>query len=426
MSILHEINQKCKESYTKHLYGNDYDGYVQAIQILDGSPVFVKSVNKNIADIFQLLDGKKDVFITPNTFYKPERKNQNIRHFRALYIDLDIKDKYSKQEAVYELYILSENEQIPKPTMIIDSGRGIHTYWRIENAPMQAAFTWQELEDYLYNQLKHLGADIQATSAANVLRMPGTINSRNEQLCKVLFVNDNTYSMRDLKDKFIHKPKKDKPGKSKKSGKVKNLFNSYSLHYARAADIKTLCRLRGYNVTGYRNALLHCYSYWKGITIREDQELLNMATQLNESFTEPLRQSEVNSIVKSVSKAVEKFIDYEQGLRSGQRKRVTKGMRDKGGYWYTNETLINMLGISKEEELHMKTIIGKEEKYRRKNKKRNDKRRNEAGYTARQQATRDRHNVITKLRQEGLTQSAIAKELSISQQAVSLHLKRYK
>ena len=30
-------------------------------------------------------------------------------------------------------------------------------------------------------------------------------------------------------------------------------FNSYSLHMERANDLETLCRLREYNMTGYRN-----------------------------------------------------------------------------------------------------------------------------------------------------------------------------
>ena len=44
-------------------------------------------------------------------------------------------------------------------------------------------------------------------------------------------------------------------------------------------------------------------------------------------------------------------------------------MRDKEGYWYKNETLIDRLGITSKEQKHMKTIIGLDEKYDRKNKK---------------------------------------------------------
>lgn len=58
-----------------------------------------------------------------------------------------------------------------------------------------------------------------------------------------------------------------------------------------------------------------------------------------------LKDTEVNAILRSIPKAIEKFIEYEQGMRSGEIKRVSKGMRDKGGYWYKNETLIDMFSI---------------------------------------------------------------------------------
>ena len=60
-------------------------------------------------------------------------------------------------------------------------------------------------------------------------------------------------------------------------------------------------------------------------------------------------------------------------------------MRDKEGYWYKNETLIDKLGITKKEQKHMKTIIGLDEKYDRNNERRRAKRRNEEGLTKKQQ-----------------------------------------
>ena len=60
-------------------------------------------------------------------------------------------------------------------------------------------------------------------------------------------------------------------------------------------------------------------------------------------------------------------------------------MRDKDGYWYKNETLIDRLGITKSEQKHMKTIIGIDEKYDRNNERRRNKRRNEEGLTKREE-----------------------------------------
>ena len=141
--------------------------------------------------------------------------------------------------------------------------------------------------------------------------------------------------------------------------------------------------------------------------------------EFNNAFTEPLKETEVQAVLRCIPKAIDKFIAYEQGLRSGERKRVSKGMRDKEGYWYKNETLIDRLGITSKEQKHMKTIIGLDEKYDRKNEKRRVGRRNEEGLTKREQDKKDRIEKIKVLLSKGLNQSKIAQELGISRQAVS-------
>lgn len=411
--------------YIKHLYSDDLEGYIQVMQLRNNQALKIFNTDiKGVVDIVQEQQGQEDTFITPNSFYIPERSNANIRHFRALYIDLDLKN-HGKQEAFYEIYLKAAKGDIPKPSMIVDSGRGLHCYWRIEHAPKQAVYTWQELQDYLYSQLKPLGADLRATDAARVLRLPSTINSKNNAICEVLEVNDFKYSMYELRKKYLNFKKKDKPSTNPKGkGKVKHFFNSYTLHLARAKDIETLIRLRDYNITGYRNSFLHCYVYWTGIYTRDHNELLGIAETLNNSLREPLNANEVKAIVRSTDKAIAKFIEYEQGLRSGQVKRVSKRMRDKGGYWYTNETLIEMLDITEQEQRHLKTIVGKQEKYRRNNERRRQERRNEQGLTLREQQKQDTMKAINELREQGLTLQEIANKLNITIDGVKYHLYR--
>lgn len=407
--------------YTRHLYSDDLEGYIQVMRL--NSREVIKIYNTELSGIRAVVQeqrGQQDTFISPNSFFIPKRGNNNIRHYRALYIDLDLKE-YSKTEAVYQIYILIGQGAIPEPTMIVDSGRGIHCYWRIDHAPVQAKYTWQELEDYLYKQLKYLGADLGATDGARVLRLPGTINSRNNEPCKIIRCNNRKYSMYELREKYLHyKPKKEykpRPKQSRPRGKVKPLFNSYTLHIARARDMETLCLLRQYRVTGYRNKLLHCFIYWKGICIRNTEELQAVATRFNNNFTEPLTNAEVRATVKSTILAIEKFIDYEQGLRSGEDKRISKAMRERGGYWYTNERLIEMLNITEREQQHLKTIIGTKEKYRRNNLRRTP--RNDQGLTTREQSKADNVETVQELAEQGLTQVEIARKAGITQQYVS-------
>lgn len=411
--------------YVTHLYSKELDGYVQILQLRDGQAIKVLNTDiKGLVEVVKQQQGQADTYITPNTFYIPLRANENIRQFRALYIDLDL-SIHTKTTAFYEIYLKSARGEIPKPSMIVDSGRGLHCYWRIEHAPKGAAYTWQELQDYLYRQLKDLGADIKATDAARVMRLPSTVNSKNGGVCEVLEDNDVEYSMYDLRKKFLNYERKmDKPTKPKGSNKakIKPLFNSYSLHHARFQDLETLAKLRGFRLTGYRNTFIHLYSYWQGICIRNDDALYEVVDRFNRKFAAPLKDTEVRGAVRGATKAIGKFIDYEQGIRSGQDKRVSKGMRERGGYWYSNKKLIELLDITEQEQQHLKTIISTKEKRRRDSLKKYNARRNEAGLTSRQQHKQDITGKIAELRSKGLTVEAISKEVGLTIKGVEYHL----
>lgn len=416
-------------NYCTHIFDESTDGYIQLIKLSDRKAIKIYNTEyKSLRTIVEEVIGEEDIYISSNTYYKPKRSTSYIRQFRALYIDLDLKE-HPKSGTVYAIYDLVQDNKIPMPSMIVDSGRGLHLYWRIENAPYGAIQTWQELEDYLYNQLKDLGADIKATDGARVLRLPNTINSRNKAKCKVVIINgDIRYSMYDLREQYLnYKPKRgyqlqfEQTKEVKKQGTVSRLFNSYTLHLARANDIKKLCELRNYKVKGYRNFILHCYAYWEGIYTRDPEELANKVIELNNAFKPPIKANEVKAILRCVPKAIAKFIEYEQGIRSGKVKRVSKGMKDKGGYWYKNSTLIEALDITPEEQVAMETIIGMEEKYRRNNERRTP--RNEAGLTPREQAKQELIQKVKKLKAEGLKQKDIAERLSITKGTVSKYLK---
>lgn len=425
-------------AYCEHLFDETTDGYISLLEIGSealGGQKIIKVYNtqlKSLKTIVEETEGREDIYISPNTYWVRKRSVSTIRQYRSLFIDLDVEKygKHSKEETMTHIAGLVNQNKIPEPSMIADSGRGFHLYFRIKNAPKQAIQTFQELEDYLYYQLKELGADLSATDSARVLRLPGTINSRNDAICKIVRKNDNLkYSMYELRDQYLNykenkqtKIIKTQEVKTKKEFIVRNIYNSYSLHITRAEDITTLCKLRGYDVEGFRNFILHCFSYWTGIYVRDQERLLKEVAAFNETFKSSLPDSEVKGVCKSINKAIEKFIDYEQGVRSGLIKRVTQGMRDKSGYWYTNKTLIRRLQITEMEQQSMKTIIGTSEKYRRRNVNRNTSRRNDEGLTTREQAKQDRIKAVKALHANGMTQLEIAKTLGINQGTVSRHL----
>lgn len=426
------------KEFCDHLYDDSTDGYIQVLKLNDEKNKSERTIkiyntrHEGLKDIVEELHEQNDVFVAPNTMYIPRRRVENIRQFRSLFQDIDCENiGLEKAETVYLIWELYYEGKIPKPTMVTDSGRGVHLYWRIQNAPYGALNTWQELQDYIYYNLKHLGADRQATDSARVLRLPGTINSKNQVNCKVLYIDDDLeYSMYDLREQYLNYRPKSYQLQMQDTKVVENkvvsnrFFNSYSLHMQRANDLQTLCRLRHFDMKGYRNMAIHCYAYWKGIYVRDQYELEKEVIELNNAFKEPLKDTEVKAVLRCIPKAIEKFIAYEQGLRSGEKKRVSKGMRDKEGYWYKNTTLIERLGITVNEQKHMKTIIGTDEKYERNNERRRAERRNEAGLTKKQQDLQDLKMQVDNLKDEGLSLRAIAKELDISLGKVQRVLKK--
>ena len=423
MGALEKRYQFEDEDYYNHLFAKNIDGYFQAIQLKGKERV--KIITKKDNSVIELINevvNQESWYVTINSMYIPYRSVENIRQFRALYIDLDLQGTgYTKQQAIYEMYSLAVDKKIPFYTMIVDSGRGLHVYWRIEDAPKQALGTWQQLEHHLYNKLKYLGADRQATDAARVLRLPSTINVKCNELTKVIWVDEDLrYSMRDLREEYLdYKPKTYKKAtKEEKRKKVVSnaFFNSYSLHMERAEDLYSLCQARNFKVTGHRNMIIHCYAYWKGLIIQNEEDLIEVVNKLNDRFTEPLRHTEIKAIIRSVGKQVEKFIKYENELRAGVIKKKVAGKHDKVGYWYRNQTLIEILDITVEEQKGLKTIISKEEKYRRNNIKRTP--RNEIGLTNKQEKLKEEELKVKEMRSLGISMKSIGEQLGISKAKV--------
>ena len=91
-------------------------------------------------------------------------------------------------------------------------------------------------------------------------------------------------------------------------------------------------------------------------------------------------------------------------------------------YKYTNTKLIEILDITLEEQMHLKTIISGKEKYRRcadeKKAKQKAKRRNENGLTKKQQEMKDLKTEIKELKDKGNSVREIAKILGISKSKV--------
>lgn len=375
---------------------------------------FVKSWSRHI-----VIEDNVDCYATVNSTYRPGRSLENLRHITAIYSDLDIYNKgLSKEKAIKMINNKVENDRVPKPTFIIDSGRGLYVLWLIESAPgkfKNVQNLYNRVQRFIYENFKEIGADPKAIDLMRVLRVPGSINTKNNEMVKVLkYSEENKYTLRFMQDfmnevngvnwEEIKKENKEKKvvKRNKRTAKISRLFNGYTLAVSRARDLENLCVLRDKDIYGNLNSLLHVYCYQMMCIHRNLNVARYQTKELNDSLTHSLSDKQINDISQSVYKAYKR---YEKDK--------------KQGYNYRNRTLIEMLKITEDEQKHMKTIISTSEKYRRNNARRRDNRRDSKGLTDKQREVLKRREEVKKLKKEGLSTREIASKLNIHYSTVS-------
>lgn len=353
---------------------------------------------EGINDLSINLKGK-DVYISQNTFNNKSRRLIHLKELKALYIDIDCYKMNLSKEAVKYFMENDLYGQIPVPNMLIDSGRGLYYIIFLENTMAEELPKWQLVEKYLYEKLKDLGADNKALDATRVLRVTGTVNSKNNSIVKVIDTYDYQYTLDEIIENYIpeiieDRKEKQKPKGVRKKGRKKkfvSLFTLYNLYYTRFKDIKKLVEIRNFNMTGYREVTLFLIRYFLNVYHGDDDLVMEEVLEINNSFTEPLEKDEVfKATLSGATRATENV------------------------YKYSNDKLIKLLDITPLEQKEMATIISKTEKYYRNNKNRRDNRRNEEGLTNKEAERIKNEKDILELKRKKYTLKQISKELNLS------------
>ena len=132
-----------------------------------------------------------DIYIGMNTLKDGaySRTKRDIQEIRHVYLDLDHRGSET-------LKAIHNSDEVPKPNFVLDTSPGKHqVVWKVEGA------TPQEAEDLQHRMAHEFGADIAATDASRVLRIPGFANRKYEAECAVRVTkhSDKTYNLRDFK-----------------------------------------------------------------------------------------------------------------------------------------------------------------------------------------------------------------------------------
>lgn len=389
----------------------------------------VDELKSNIAKALSL-DG--NLYMSPNSFFIPQRKIENIRHLNALYVDIDY---YSIKElkGMDHEYIMGMIENnylkdglIPKPSFIMFTGKGLAIYWLIEPAPSFVLPLWNAIQRYFLCILSDIGSDDKSIDSARVMRLAGSKHLETQERAKLYIYDEQlTYRLSDIQEDYLPAltPYVKNPGYRAKGRKAKvvNYFTLYSLHFARLNDLLKLLELRdGYcrsndgNLveTGQREVMCFLYRYWYCCYCSDKDQALENTIEFNNKFAKPLAKREVIKISKSAEEGYDKWCEDSPS-----------GSYSRGGYNYKNTTLIKLLHITQDEMRQMKTIINKKEKLRRDYEAQKKKRRNEEGLTPKQAEKKKRLQEVKKLYESGWNQVQIAEKLGLARRTILRDIK---
>ena len=146
----------------------------------------------SLAEHIQKRAGARDCWISQGEFFKPDRKVVNLARMQVAFVDLDTYktarfENIQHEAQLGQLLTFCYDEQIPEPSIIIFSGRGLQAKW-LFSAPVPAAALprWAAVQRALNSLLSDFGADPQAMDASRVLRLDGTVSSRSGEIIRMV------------------------------------------------------------------------------------------------------------------------------------------------------------------------------------------------------------------------------------------------
>lgn len=208
-------------------------------------------------------------------------RKENIVHIPAVWTDIDYKET-PKQ-------ILKDRmQQFPfKPSIAVFSGGGIHLYWLLREPSGKEDI--EAVEDVNRRITSVLGGDLNSCDAARILRLPDTANQKyeNKPLCRVIHDADFTYTLDDFLGVL--------PEASREHRNTDQTEGNTNDGEGWLAEAMRGCEAGKRNATAAKLA-----GYW--INKVSTSETLYILTSWNQLNIPPLPDTEIESVVKSVSR----------------------------------------------------------------------------------------------------------------------------
>ena len=204
---------------------------------------------------------------------------------------------------------------IPAPGLAVATGRGLQLVWVITPVKLQAAPKANTAMQRLTKVLVDFGADPACTDLARVFRIPGTVNSKNGKVARLLIHEPHRHDFDYLCRTILGERVRGSPNRERSRGKA---TGNRSIVHKRLSELQqiVLGRWGGKVPKGYRNLVAHLAAVH---LIQLPGDALDNVIRWCAKWTDGHLEAEIRRTVKT---ALKKRYRYT-GRRIGEKLNVT-------------------------------------------------------------------------------------------------------
>jgi DNA-binding CsgD family transcriptional regulator len=418
------VNNSLDQWLNIHYGDTSFNGRVVIGRRTNGGGIHMMGVRplKSIRGYVKMIQTLKtaDYYMTANTVKGIKRRKEDLFGLQNIVIDVDCHDDRTTQ-AINDIVVgfiwrckrdLWADGTIPTPNSIVRTGRGVQLWWAI-----QPCYGGQEygISLYHHNKIKrtfiaHIerlieeyaeeleGLDVDRGASSNPVgyfRMPGTYNTKAKCYASLEVLHEERYDQRELTKLARPEIRANENASAKYVPLLDSdrrvLQNYESTGVRRVIQLVKLRNLRN-NEVGSEMRDYFNFSVYNALRMNYDHdEAMERLESFNDGFKEPMSEVELKNCVSSAEK--------------------------KGGYQYRNETLIELLGVTPEEQQAIGLFPAGQNQRKKPNASRDE---------ARKTLKEDRDNKILALIKKGVSQAETARILGIGKNTVWRVVKRLK
>lgn len=374
-----------------------------------------------------------DYYITANTVSGVKRQKEGLFSLQNIVIDIDNHSEdltylhYSIEDLLWRLN-RDLPDEMPRPTSIVETGRGVQLWWNILPVHAKCKPFFDEVRDEFIRQIQLVIKEysensnifsilgcfaVDNTASCNdvgYFRLPFTYNTKvGMPTLATISENPELFILQDLV-KIVKKLKTETLNTSHtipntapilsqddkdliqrfNDSEIYILKNVNTLCYFRMKQLISLRKIRNCQVSLETRNNLNFMVYNTLLPVMSELMALEKLSMFNKEFKEPMTNSELQGVIVSA--------------------------KDKGGYKYSNIKMIEFLQITPEEQDKIGLYASKSENTMSRFSH------NPARDAQRALSKESRNFKIQEMSKKGLSFTAISKELGISVSTVSIAL----